>query len=210
MIQTDQKQGEKAKYERMWEIDDYRAFSPGLFALEQLRLAEGFREMGVRTILDAGCGSGKFMRAILERHSADFTVRGFDIAGNCLDPWFDGRQAELLTLGCLWEENALPGPNDAVVCTDVLEHIPTDLVPAVLANLRAAAAKVVFLGIALFPDSFGPKVIGAPLHLTVKPPAWWLEKAQAAGIEIIGSSEQRLPDGRLAWLYVLGRPGGNP
>jgi hypothetical protein len=63
---------EQAKYETMWQHDDYRTFSPGLFALERLDLAGSFRQHGVRSILDAGCGSGKFMRSILENHATVF------------------------------------------------------------------------------------------------------------------------------------------
>lgn len=197
---------ERAKYEQMWQHADYRRFSPGLHALEKLHLAQQFRALGVRTILDAGCGSGKFMRRILERHADEFAIRGFDIAGNCLDPWFAGRETEFLTTGCLWDDDSLPAPNDAVVCTDVMEHIPTERVPAVLRNLRQAATRCVFLGIALFPDSFGPKVLGAPLHLTVQPVEWWREQIAAAGLDTLSGAVQRQPDGTPMWLYLLCRP----
>jgi SAM-dependent methyltransferase len=196
---------EKSKYEQMWRCDDYRKFSPGLHALEKLDLARLFHALGVCSILDAGCGSGKFMRRILEQHANEFTIRGFDIADNCLDPWFAGREAELLTTGCLWEASALPAPNDAVVCTDVMEHIPTDRVPEVLRNLRHAATRCVFLGIALFPDAFGPKVLGAPLHLTVKPVDWWRDQVAAAGLQMISGAIQRNPDETPMWLYLLCR-----
>ncbi len=197
---------EKAKYESVWQHDDYRTFSPGLHALEHLNLIGCFRKLGVRSILDAGCGSGKFMRRILEQYSAEFTIRGFDIATNCLDPWFAGREAELLTTGCLWDPAALPRPNDAVVCTDVMEHIPTDKVPAVLTNLRAAATHAVFLGIALFPDYFGPKFLGKPLHLSIKPPEWWREQAEKAGMTPVSLVVQKDSKGAPAWLYLLARP----
>ncbi|MFT3829189.1 MAG: class I SAM-dependent methyltransferase [Opitutaceae bacterium] len=197
---------EKAKYERMWQHDDYRTFSPGLHALEHLDLVGCFRKLGVRSILDAGCGSGKFMRRILEQHAAEFNIRGFDIAANCLDPWFAGRETELLTTGCLWDPAGLPGPSDAVVCTDVMEHIPTDKVPAVLANLRAAATKAVFLGIALFPDGFGPKVLGRPLHLTVQTPEWWRAQAAAAGLTAVSVVVQKHQSGQPMWLFLLARP----
>ena len=38
-------------------------------------------------------------------------------------PIFDDRR-ELLTVGCLWQAADFRGVFDAVVCTDVLEHIP--------------------------------------------------------------------------------------
>ena len=201
---------EQAKYETMWQHDDYRSFSPGLHALEHLDLVGCFRRLGVRSILDAGCGSGKFMRRILEQHAAEFTIRGFDIAKNCLDPWFAGRETELLTLGSLWEPGALPAPNDAVVCTDVMEHIPTEKVPAVLANLAGAATKVVFLGIALFPDGFGPAVLGTPLHLTVQPVDWWRQQVSAVGIHTISAVVEKSETGTPLWLFLLGHPTGAP
>ncbi|HLP09690.1 MAG TPA: class I SAM-dependent methyltransferase [Opitutaceae bacterium] len=197
---------ERAKYERMWQHDDYRTFSPGLHALEHLDLVGCFRKLGVRSILDAGCGSGKFMRRILEKHAGEFAIRGFDIAANCLDPWFTAREAELLTTGCLWDPAGLPRPNDAVVCTDVLEHIPTDKVPAVLANLRAAATKAVFLGIALFPDGFGPKVLGRPLHLTVQTTDWWRAQTADAGLAPISGVVQKHQSGQPMWFFLLARP----
>lgn len=206
MVDSPTAEMEKAKYEAMWRHEDYRTFSPGLIALEKLDLLKHFRALGVRSILDAGCGSGKFMRRILEQHGDEFTIRGFDIAGNCLDPWFAGREAGLLTNGCLWEEGALPSPNDAVVCTDVMEHIATDKVPAVLRNLGLAATRAVFFGIALFPDAFGPKVIGAPLHLTVKPVEWWREQITGAGWETLSGAVQRARDNTPMWLYLLCRP----
>ncbi len=202
---------EKAKYEQMWEHEDYRKFSPGLHALERLDLAARFRDFGVHTILDAGCGSGKFMQRIMERHAGEFTIRGFDIAANCLDPWFaDKMTPGFLTLGCMWDEGALPAPNDAVVCTDVMEHIPTEHVPAVLRNLRVAATRCVFFGIALFPDAFGPKVLGAPLHLTVQPVDWWRAQVAAAGLETISGAVQKTPDETPMWLYLLCRPAVQP
>ncbi len=207
-MDPDLQTAEKAKYETMWRHDDYRRFSPGLHALEHLDLVGCFRKLGVRSILDAGCGSGKFMQRILEKHASEFTIRGFDIAKNCLDPWFAGREEELLTTGCLWEAGALPTPNDAVVCTDVLEHIPTAQVPAVLENLTHAATKAVFLGIALFPDGFGPKVLGAPLHLTVQPVAWWRQQVAGAGLKTLSAAVEKHADGTPLWLFLLGQPAG--
>lgn len=201
---------EQAKYETMWQHDAYRTFSPGLHALEHLNLLGCFRKLAVHTLLDAGCGSGKFMRRILEQHAHEFSIRGFDIARNCLDPWFADHAPDLLTTGCLWSETGLPRPNDAVVCTDVLEHIPTAHVPAVLANLRAAATKVVFLGIALFPDGFGPKVLGQPLHLTVQPVDWWRRQMADSGLATLSVATQNSPDGTPLWLYALARPAPPP
>jgi hypothetical protein len=92
----------------------------------------------------------------------------------------------------------------------VMEHIPTEHVPAVLRNLRAAATRCVFFGIALFPDAFGPKVLGAPLHLTVQPVDWWRAQVAAAGLETISGAVQKTPDETPMWLYLLCRPATQP
>jgi hypothetical protein len=59
-------------------------------------------------------------------------------------------------------------------CTDVMEHIPTKDVDQVLLNIMSAAQHV-FFQISTEQDSCG-KMIGEELHLTVKPPEWWLAK----------------------------------
>jgi hypothetical protein len=87
-----------------------------------------------------------------------------------------------------------------------MEHIPTVHVSAVLRNLRLAATRAVFLGIALFPDSFGPRVIGAPLHLTVQHVDWWREHIAAAGLGIISGAVLRNQEEAPMWLYLHCRP----
>jgi len=197
---------EQSKYETMWEQDSYRRFSPGLWALQHVGVIDVFRQLEVHTILDAGCGSGKAMQHILETCGGEFEVHGFDIAANCLDSYFDAMRAEILSVGNLWDRGAFVDRYDAVYCTDVMEHVPTDRVADVLANLRQVSKKVSFFGIALFDDKYGPAVLGEPLHLTVKPPEWWMERLQEAGYGIVkslaGSDKNKVP----VWLYVFVDP----
>ena len=67
------------------------------------------------------------------------------------------------------------GTFDIVICTDVMEHIEEQDVPAVLDNIFGYADKGVYLAICLreakrlLPD-------GRNRHVTVKPQEWWLEK----------------------------------
>jgi hypothetical protein len=61
-------------------------------------------------------------------------------------------------------------------CTDVMEHIPPDNVDKVLDNCLMACQHV-FFQISTVDDVCGA-LIGHPLHLTVKPYAWWLKKFQ--------------------------------
>eukprot|EP00913_Durusdinium_trenchii_P011152 g10474.t1 len=213
-VETDEDaaERERRKYEMIWTHDDYRTCSPGLDDADKVQLIEHLRSRNIKTILDAGCGSGKLMQRLISNHADEFKVHGFDISRNCLDSFFDDIKDDVLTVGCLWNPDDMPGEFDAVICTDVMEHIPTDRVGAVLANLKSCTRKFAYLAIALFPDGFGPKLIGEPLHLTVKPPNWWFAQISVAGFRIESQAEfitheadrlarRQLP--RTPLLYVL-------
>lgn len=197
---------ERAKYLEVWSNPQYREYSPGEEVARSVGLDSLFRRLGVTSILDAGCGSGKTLRFFQESREADFDLTGFDIAENCLDAWFDAPENKVpLQIGSLWDRDAVKATYDAVLCTDVLEHIPTDRIDAVLSNLHAWTGKVVFLGIALFEDHFGEKLVNEPLHLTVEPPTWWRERIEAAGFSMMmeKTAEHK---GNPAWYYVMARP----
>ncbi len=196
-----QSEDERLKYETVWRHNDYRKFSPGLEALTSSNILDFFRAKGATSILDAGCGAGQVMEWIVTHHP-EFRVHGFDIATNCLNPFFAGREKEFLSTGCLWVYEDIPQGFDAIFCTDVMEHIPPEHVDAVLSNLCRAAGKVAFLGIALFEDSFGPVIVGSHLHLTVRPVEWWLERIEKAGFKIEGKAVSNDKNGKPAWLYV--------
>jgi len=69
---------------------------------------------------------------------------------------------------------------DYAYCCDVMEHIPTEYVMLTLQNIMNTCREGAFFYICLVPDGFG-KIIGAPLHLTVKPFIWWRDKLAELG-----------------------------
>jgi tetratricopeptide (TPR) repeat protein/SAM-dependent methyltransferase len=194
---------ERTKYEQVWKHDEYRHYSPGADALDKLPLLDALRDHHVRTILDAGCGSGKLMWRLMQEHAGEFEVRGFDITGNCLDPCFADIKDRVLTIGCLWNPDDFKRTYDAVICCDVMEHIPTERVPAVLANLSKSARRFAFFSIAVIKDVFGPELIGEALHLTVQKPEWWLARLREAGFRITSHALGISRDGTEAQLYVF-------
>jgi tetratricopeptide (TPR) repeat protein/SAM-dependent methyltransferase len=198
-----QAEAERAKYEQVWKFDQYRHYSPGADALDRLPLLAALRDHGVRTILDAGCGSGKLMWRMRQEHAGEFEVHGFDITDNCLDPCFADIKDRVLTIGCLWNPDDFKQVYDAVICTDVMEHIPTERVPAVLSNLRKSARRFAFFSIAVIKDAFGPQLIGEALHLTVQKPEWWLARLGEAGFKITSHALGVSHDGTEAQLYVF-------
>lgn len=194
---------ERVKYERVWKNPDYRRFSPGLKAIAKFDLLSLFNRLNVRSILDVGCGSGKAMQE-MKNSIYKFTVDGFDIAHNCLDEHI-ARTCRLYT-GCVWTLHDLPTGYDLLFCTDVMEHIPPDKVRDTLECLCYATARYVFLGIALFPDSFGPKLIGEPLHLSVHDSDWWLKEIKDSGLLVRYHSVDCDPVGPVKnerWFYCL-------
>ena len=71
------------------------------------------------------------------------------------------------------------GPFDVGYCCDVMEHLPPEKVDAVLKRIFKNCESC-FFSIHFGEDSFR-KVVGHPLHLTVKPFSWWLDKLKEYG-----------------------------
>jgi hypothetical protein len=84
-----------------------------------------------------------------------------------------------------------------------MEHIPTERVGAVLANLRKCTRRLAFLSIAVIKDAFGPQLIGEALHLTVQKPEWWLARLSEAGFKITSHALGISRDGSETQLYVF-------
>ena len=100
-----------------------------------------------QTVLDYGCGKAK--------HHPE----GWDKYEPALEEW----------------SSLSNGPYDAVICTDVLEHVPEDELNENLKNIFDRATKMVFLSIATKPAKKNlPN--GDNAHCTVKDPTWWHQK----------------------------------
>ena len=154
------------KYKALWTMESYRAYSPGehvadLFVnIAQPKLGE--------TVLDLGCGTGRGGKRVKKLSGCE--VLYVDFADNCLD---DGEPVHAdLT-------DSIPVTGDYAFCCDVMEHIPTDDVDKVLANVCKSAPRS-FFQIALEPDSMGA-LIGQQLHLSVFPASWWMERIMKFG-----------------------------
>jgi 2-polyprenyl-3-methyl-5-hydroxy-6-metoxy-1,4-benzoquinol methylase len=166
---------ERAKYAEIWAFPEYQAaHSPGLENVD--RFIEVMKPKPFSTIADIGCGSGKaglaFQRqANMQAHWVDLTAAG-------LDPEVDRSRFTETPLWNWRKTRALA--YDYGFCCDVLEHIPTEYtmlcIARILENCRTA-----WLQISLQPDNFGPKLLGEPLHLTVRPYDWWLIRIATLG-----------------------------
>ena len=160
-------EAERIKYQRMWtEVPGYRTNSPGE------RLVDTFLSLAQWDkgdwLIDCGSGTG---RAAKKLSDAGLNVTMLDITPTATDPDVKLSFIE----ACLWDMPVLCPDWDWVYCCDVMEHLPTEHVDAVLDNLATMTGYGAFLQIALFDDFFG-QMIGETLHLTVKPADWWRQK----------------------------------
>lgn len=111
------------------------------------------------SMLDYGCGKGSLVKCFQEDHPAIVT-QGFDPGHpEYLDP---------------------PQPADMVVCTDVMEHIEPEMVPAVLRDIRRLSRKATFFVIALRPDSSKLLPDGTNPHKVIQDIGDWLKDFNAA------------------------------
>lgn len=163
---------ERAKYEAVWRNGAYRKMSPGSLALDHFiaTVKPTLRGAIDRTrILDFGCGTG---RATQRFKDMGYDVIAIDFAANALD-----KEVRVpFCLANLWE---LPEDlrGDYGYCCDVMEHIPTEKVDAVLSGI-ARTVKCAYFRISYKPDDYGPMLYGSNLHCTIRPDVWWHDRLE--------------------------------
>lgn len=165
---------ERSKYERMAAQEGYGNSFELQFvndAIAQLGIPLGGK------LWDFGAGTGK---CILAFRQAGIEASGFDITKDRVKPEAEG----YILQTTLWDLPKDVSPHDCGFCSDVMEHIPTEKVDDVLKEIARLNIRGIYFTISLVQDNCG-KLIGEPLHLTVKPIDWW---------------EARL---KLHWTHVL-------
>ena len=162
---------EKEKYEAMWGFDQYREASPGEGAAADFVKLAGITDAS--SVLDFGCGTGRGGAKIHEMTGA--IVDLVDFADNALDPdiELDFISADL--------SKSMRLSADFGFCCDVLEHIPTHQSGDVIKNIMECVDHC-FFQISTVPDNMGV-LIGQPLHLSVFPHDWWVDKFQGYAID---------------------------
>ena len=79
-----------------------------------------------KSILEVGCGSGAFAQMVFDSFKGDYA--GFDFSNVAIEQCQKrtGRPASF-KVGDATNSEAYSGDYDAIVCTEVLEHVPGDL-----------------------------------------------------------------------------------
>jgi 2-polyprenyl-3-methyl-5-hydroxy-6-metoxy-1,4-benzoquinol methylase len=187
---------ERDTYTEMWSgVDHYGHVAPGEKYLPVfLQLVDPGDRRQV-TVLDAGTGSGKGAAAL---YGAGFDVRACDMTDIGIDPTAKGIP---YYDACLWQDlshttRAFGHPNrtkaDYVYCTDVLEHVPTQLTMLAVDQMLRVAKHGLFLAVSMVAEHHGVWM-GRTLHQTVQPFLWW--KASLAEVGTVREARDLLTVG---------------
>lgn len=158
---------ERIKYEKIFKHKNYGAHSQGRKVISHLIAKVKKKEAEPTIVGDFGCARGPTFPALVE---AGFVVYPIDHIDVLDSRWRTHPLVCKLRIANLWEDD-LPRV-DYGVCTDVMEHIPEEVVLATIKNIRAAVRHGVIWTVAHGPDAWG-RVISDTLHMTQKLEPWW-------------------------------------
>jgi SAM-dependent methyltransferase len=177
------------------------------FLVYELLDQRNFPNYAIHTVLDVGCSHGKAVQQLWESGK---NASGVDVSSVAIDLAKKSRLLKAAKHGvtprcvigtpCFQQASvtSLPFSNrsfDAVISTDVLEHVaPQEVQPAVN-ELARITRSLLFLKIAIRPSTEGPdselhqlKRIGMPvpenLHLTQQGASFWLAEFERVGFYI--------------------------
>lgn len=188
---------ERTKYEKTWTRQPYRESSPGerLYPISYKYLTAAGMEPG-QSLLDFGTGTGR--AAHMFASQGGMKVGAIDIAHNCMDQAVVDAGLVDLTVANLFH-TGFKGIRKAHWghCSDVMEHIPPEMVHTVLANISNLVRKSIWFCINTRPDEW----FGVTMHLTVQDPAWWIEELMPhfGSVQMVGHNARE--------LYVMGHNG---
>jgi SAM-dependent methyltransferase len=105
--------------------------------------AEHLLGRSVRTVLDVGCGEGRW-RAPLRRIRTAVRYVGIDSSPYVVERWGRSRNIRLGSFGTL-EHCGIEAPADLVVCADVLHYVSTPELRRGLGSIASLTAGVAYL-----------------------------------------------------------------
>lgn len=175
-----------AQAERMKESPTYAAIYDDLYAKGYNKNALGWgvkvgllpwmlEHCDFRSVIDVGCGRGQDVAWLLERGK---DAHGVDVSAEAI-AGMDGKRFSVADLS---RDTGWDRRFDAVVSSDVLEHLRPEDVPGALRRLVRSARKWVGLRIASGPARSGERFgYGTEiLHPTVEDMAWWVRRVEDA------------------------------
>lgn len=160
------------------------------------------QDRSVRTVLDFGCSHGY---AVEQLWKSGRQASGYDVSQKAVDIAVATRtegQRCLPAKPCFFSDSTIldtwshsvhhSGYVDAVLSSDVLEHLEPQDVAAAVRRLTRMARKKLFLKIATGREVNKVPLTTLPeqdrpvaLHTTVKPLAWWLQQFKTYGFRLV-------------------------
>jgi ubiquinone/menaquinone biosynthesis C-methylase UbiE len=125
-------------YDSIYAVEESHWWHRGMRAISATLLEDRLRDPGLR-LLDAGCGTGGFLRFALDAGSPA-RLCGVDISSAAIE--LCGRRvpdAELYVTP-VWEIPFEDGAFDVIVMNDVLQHLPEGRIGATFSELRRLLA----------------------------------------------------------------------
>jgi SAM-dependent methyltransferase len=154
-------------YERYHRECPFPAFGQDTFQGENAVAA--YRDAA--TTLDFGCGNGFAVRKMRE---AGYDWYGLEYSEAAYEQYLD---PSCFFLGDT--RQFADSQFDMAYSTEVLEHIPAELVGDIIADLCRVTRRYIFLTISLRPSSDNNKY-----HCTLRPRVWWEQQFTNCGFEV--------------------------
>lgn len=164
---------ERAKYEKVWSIDEARSYVPSWDLLPVFYRWIGFEAGQKHSVTDWGCGTGDASWQMWL--DGWFPVQRVDIAHNAPNRRDDGID---FVVAPIHEAEVYKTTHG--FCTEVMEHIHEELIDPTLEKIFDTSP-IVFFSIARFADGFGKKYDTGPLHVTVHDEDWWAKRLEKYG-----------------------------
>mgnify|MGYP001569751446 CR=1 FL=1 len=114
-------------------------------------------------VADIGCGTGRFLPIL---QAQGYNPIGIDISENCFDPAIC---RDFTLIVCPVTDLADEFTVDACICSDMMEHIPDELVGSVLAKIATISKHGAIFGISSLEDD-------GKLHCSLHNADWWQDK----------------------------------
>ncbi len=158
---------EKEKYDNCWS-KDYKGHYTGPSACAKPLIQHVLKTMSEKdSVLDIGCGD---CTSIIGLRAAGVNCTGVDIS-------LAGVPSGVHSVFAapVWDMPFDDGQFDYTVSTDVLEHVPTNMIQKSIKEIFRVTKRKTFHVVALFDGILN----GVILHETVKPIEWWIDQFAA-------------------------------
>lgn len=130
------------------------------------KIHEFLKQFQIKTLLDYGCGKA-------QQYKLSFQTQNGEVFPNIPTYW-ESPKIYLYDPGFKPFKFLPQGQFDAVISTDVLEHLPEEDLNWILKEILNYARHAVYLSVATYPAR---KKLpnGENAHITVRPSSWWQE-----------------------------------